>query len=87
VSVQDRCMACIKRTIGLEIVLDKVDGTPGEWHIGISFLSVHDVLVSKQDRCMVYAKCTIRLEIVLDAPDGPPSSRGSSGSSFRTIWR
>jgi hypothetical protein len=27
VSVQDRCMVCAKRTIGLEIILDAVDGT------------------------------------------------------------
>jgi hypothetical protein len=28
VPVQDRCMVCAKRTIGLEIVLDAPDGTP-----------------------------------------------------------
>jgi hypothetical protein len=28
VSVQDRCMVCTERTIGLEIILDAVDGTP-----------------------------------------------------------
>jgi len=28
VLVQDRCMACAKHTIGLEIVLDAPDGTP-----------------------------------------------------------
>jgi hypothetical protein len=28
VSVQDRCMVCAKRTIGLVIVLDAPDGTP-----------------------------------------------------------
>jgi hypothetical protein len=28
VLVQDRCMVCAKRTIGLEIVLDEADGTP-----------------------------------------------------------
>jgi hypothetical protein len=28
VSVQDRCMVCAKRTIGLEIILDAPDGTP-----------------------------------------------------------
>ena len=27
VSVQDRCMVCARRTIGLEIVLDAPDGT------------------------------------------------------------
>jgi hypothetical protein len=25
---QDRCAVCVKRTIGLEIVLDAPDGTP-----------------------------------------------------------
>jgi hypothetical protein len=30
VSVQDSCMVCTKRTIGLEIVLDEADGTPGD---------------------------------------------------------
>jgi hypothetical protein len=28
VSVQDRCIVCTKRTIGLEIILDTPDGTP-----------------------------------------------------------
>ena len=28
VSVQDRCMVCAKRTIGLEIILDALDETP-----------------------------------------------------------
>jgi hypothetical protein len=28
VSVQDRGMVCAKRTLGLEIILDEVDGTP-----------------------------------------------------------
>jgi hypothetical protein len=28
VSKQDRCTVCVKRTIGLEIVLEAPDGTP-----------------------------------------------------------
>jgi hypothetical protein len=28
VSVQDRCTVCVKRTIGLVIILDAPDGTP-----------------------------------------------------------
>ena len=28
VSVQDRCTVCVKRAIGLEIVLDAPDGNP-----------------------------------------------------------
>jgi hypothetical protein len=27
-SVQDRCTVCVESTIGLEIVLDALDGTP-----------------------------------------------------------
>jgi hypothetical protein len=27
VSVQDRCMVCTERTIGIELVLDALDGT------------------------------------------------------------
>jgi hypothetical protein len=27
-SVQDRCIVCVKRSIGSEIVLDTPDGTP-----------------------------------------------------------
>jgi hypothetical protein len=27
-SAQDRCMVCTERTIGIEIVLDTLDGTP-----------------------------------------------------------
>ena len=28
VLVQDRCTVCVKRTIGSEIILDTLDGTP-----------------------------------------------------------
>jgi hypothetical protein len=28
VSVQDKCIVCAKRTIGLEIILEAPDGTP-----------------------------------------------------------
>jgi hypothetical protein len=53
-----------------------------------NLVSVHSVmvLVSKQDRCTVCVKCTIGSEIVLEAPDGTPSLRGSSGSSFWSVW-
>jgi hypothetical protein len=34
VSVQDRCTVCAKRTIGLEIILDKADGTQVEARFG-----------------------------------------------------
>jgi hypothetical protein len=45
------------------------------------------VLVSVQDRCTVCMKHAIGSVIVLDAPDVAPRGRGSSGSSFRSIWR
>ena len=45
------------------------------------------VLVSVQDRCMVCARHTIGSEIILDATDGTTRSQGSSGSSFRSVWR
>jgi hypothetical protein len=74
VSVQDRCMACNKHTIGLEIILDEADRTPGDVaHWNLVLVCSMTVLVSEQDRCTVCAKCTIGLEIVLDAPDGTPS--------------
>jgi hypothetical protein len=40
-SVQDRCMVCVKRTIGSEIILDAPNGTP-RWRVssGCSFYSV-----------------------------------------------
>ena len=39
------------------------------------------------DRCTVCAERTIGSEIILDALDGTPRRRGSSGSSFRSVWR
>jgi hypothetical protein len=38
-------------------------------------------------RCMVCAERTIHSKIILEAPDGTPRGRGSSGRSFRSIWR
>ena len=57
---QDRCMVCIKRTIGSEIILDARFG----------LLDI--MLILTQDRCTVCVKRTIGSEIVLDAPDGTP---------------
>ena len=38
---QDRCTVCVKRTIGSEIILDALDGTPrSRGSCGISLLSV-----------------------------------------------
>jgi hypothetical protein len=40
-SVQDRCVVCVKRTIGSEIILDAPDGTPRrQGSSGSSFRSV-----------------------------------------------
>jgi hypothetical protein len=50
------------------------------------FSSFGAVLVLVQDRCTVCDKCTIASEIILDTPSGTPRSRGSNGSSFRSIW-
>jgi hypothetical protein len=55
------------------------------WNLVSVYLDI--VLVSVQESWMVRAKRTIRSEIDLDAPDGTPRRRGSSGSSFRSVWR
>jgi hypothetical protein len=69
VSVQDRCIVCAKRTIGLEIVLDKRDGSPMEAHFS-SFGDCSNLY--SRDRCPVCAERTVSLEIILDAPDRTP---------------
>ena len=50
------------------------------------YVRLEIVLIFTQDRCTVCAKHTIGSEIVLDALDGTPRLRGSSGSSFWSIW-
>jgi hypothetical protein len=55
------------------------------WNFGSVCLET--VLVSVQDRCMLCTKCIIGSEIVLDTPDGTPRLRGSTRSSFRSIWK
>jgi hypothetical protein len=43
VSVQDRCMVWTKCTIGLEIILDEANGTPGDVaHVESYFGLFHD---------------------------------------------
>jgi hypothetical protein len=40
---QDRCTACVERTIGSEIILDAPDGTPGDvGHVESHFGPVGD---------------------------------------------
>ena len=73
VSVQDRCMVCAKRTIGLETVLDAPMVLLGdEAQVQARFSLFKIVLVLTQHRCTVCAERTIGSEIVLDAPDGTP---------------
>ena len=54
-----------------------------------NLVSIHleSVLASMQDRCIVCAKHTMAQKIILYAIDGTPRRRGSSGSSFRSVWR
>ena len=40
-----------------------------------------------QDSCTVGAKRTIGLENRFGHNDGSPTRRGSSGCSFRSVWR
>ena len=50
-------------------------------------IRLETVLASMQDRCTVCAKHTMAQKIVLYATDGTPWRRGSSGSSFQSVWR
>jgi hypothetical protein len=67
--MQNRGMVCAERSIGSEIVLEALDGSP-MWNLILIHLVTVAVLV--QDTCTVYAKRTIGTEIVSDAPDGTP---------------
>ena len=58
-------MVCAKRTIGLDIVLDALDGTPSDLgHVESCSVHLEMVLVLVQDRCTVCAKHTIGTNIV-----------------------
>jgi hypothetical protein len=52
-------------------------------------MSVHlDIMIfSMQDWCMVCAEHATGSEIILGAPDETPRWRGSSTSSFLSVWR
>ena len=68
--MEDRCMVCVERTIGSEIVLDTLNSKV-TWVIwNLASFCLETVLVSGQDRCMVRARHTAAIEIVFDAPDG-----------------
>ena len=70
VSVQDKCMVCAKRTIGLEIILDAPNvHLSDEAQVVARFSPFgHDVILM-QDRCTVCTERTIGSEIILDAPN------------------
>ena len=70
VSVQDRCLACARCTIGLQIVLDAPDRTPRlRRSCGISLLSVWRQCWC---RCKIGAwfALDVPYAIILDAVDG-----------------
>jgi hypothetical protein len=72
--VQDRCMVCVRRTIGSENHF----GPTGWYHLVmklmwklVSVLS-EIVLTLTQDRCTICIEHTIGSKILLGAPDGIP---------------
>jgi hypothetical protein len=69
VSVQDRCIACAKHTIGSKIVLD-AQVTRLKWVLILVRLEI--VLIWTQDRRAVCAEHAIGSKIIFDAPDGTP---------------
>jgi hypothetical protein len=73
VSAQDSCTVCVMRTLGLEIILDVPDGTPGdEAKVDARLVCLEILLILTQDRCTICAERTTGSEINLDAPDGIP---------------
>ena len=59
--------------MGMEIVLDVLDGTLGVVGQGEArFSPFVDSVISTQDRCTVCAECTIGSKISLGTPDGSP---------------
>ena len=65
VLVQDRCMVCARYTIGLQIVLDALDGTPTDLgHVESRSVHLEMVLELVQDRRTSCAKCIIGSDIV-----------------------
>jgi hypothetical protein len=62
VSVKVRCTVCNEHTIGIEIILDALDGTPRlQGSSGSSVL---------KDWCTVCVERTVGSKIVVEAPDG-----------------
>jgi hypothetical protein len=74
VLVQDRCMVCTEYTIGIEIVLDSLDGLIGdEAQVEGWFGLFGGMLLLMRDWCMVCIERTVGLETVMVVPDGTPS--------------
>ena len=58
-------MVCAKRTIGLDIILDTLDGTPTDLgHVESRSVHLEMVLELVQDRRTSCAKCIIGSDIV-----------------------
>jgi hypothetical protein len=60
-AMQDGCMVCARHGIGLEIVLDTLDGTTKvtrlRWKLILVLLDI--MLILTQNRCTGCVKCTI----------------------------
>jgi hypothetical protein len=84
-SVQDRCIVCVKHTIGSQIILDAPDGTPRWGGSSESSVYLNIVLILMQNRRTACVKHTIGLKIAVDAPDGTPSGVGHVESLFFTF--
>jgi hypothetical protein len=72
-SVLDRCMVCIKRTIRSKIVLVHPWYSKAmtlKWKLVSVRLEI--VLILMQDRCTIYTELTIGSAIILDTLDGIP---------------
>jgi hypothetical protein len=73
VLVQDRSTVCTKHTIGIQIILDALDGTQVtrlKWKLGLVRLEI--VLLLMQDWCKLCVERTVGSKVVLEAPDGTP---------------
>jgi hypothetical protein len=86
--VQDRYMVCAEWTTSMEIILGTPDRLLGDvGQVKSCFGLFRDSVNLSARLGMVCAECTTSVEIILGTPDGTPWWHGSSGSSFRSIWR
>jgi hypothetical protein len=56
-------------------------------HVETRFVPFGDVFSVGARWCTICAKRAIGSEIDLDTPNGTPRCRGSSGSTFLSVWR